>query len=477
MLYLFIDKKSIKLLNLKKTLLGQEETSFFEKDYETQLLDKGRPANIDLLASAIKEVVVGAFSKIKGDNQVVLVLPQETFFFFRTEVPTDIALSALNSFIGDKARSILPVPPEDLTADSFVKDNEGQKVVTFFGIGKETFEDYRQTLSLIDLKISTIIPETLAYFKLFEKTLRSEKKENILYAVVEKDHIFGYLFDNFGLLEETKFSVPLSAENTPEKILKEKAEQLLQEKKKVNRIIISGVGSDKIRQDTFTKSVGVWTNPLKRIVPTFYEVYLKMLVVDPNKPLPILTFDVCFGAFIFNQEDKFSVVKGGFKSSAKKSFSMPSFSFPKKEILLFLGSFILSFGLFYLISNIKTIKLPIIAKKVAPTVTPTMAPSPTPTPSFKKEDLKIQVLNGSGTPGKASEMKDILTKKGYQQIITGNADNYDYKVTEIQVKASKSQALDMIKNDLKDYLTTFKESVLPEDKTPDVVIIFGSDFK
>jgi hypothetical protein len=35
----------------------------------------------------------------------------------------------------------------------------------------------------------------------------------------------------------------------------------------------------------------------------------------------------------------------------------------------------------------------------------------------------------------------------------------------------------MIKEDLKDYLTSFKETVLDEKETPDVIIIFGSDFK
>ena len=479
MLYLFIDERTIKIIFLKKTLLGQEETSFFEKTYETQLLIKGKPANVDLLASAVKEAVTSAASKNRSDNQVVLILPQETFFYFRTEVPSDIAPTALNSFIGDKARSLLPVLPEDLIADSFVKENSGQKVVTFFGISKETLEEYRQTLSLIDLKITSILPETLAYFKLFEKTLRNEKKETILYATLDKETLSGYLFDNFGLLEEKKFSVKLTGEKKVETILKEKTEELAQNKKKLNRIIISGAESDKIRQDTFTKSVGVWTNPLKRIVPTFYEAYLKMLVVDSSKPLPILTFDVCFGAFIFSQEEKFSLVKGGYRGDGKKSFALPSLSLPKKEIFLFIGSFVLSFGAFLLISNFKSIKLPSFINRPAPTAaaTPTTVPSPTPTPSFKKDELRVQVLNGSGTAGKASVMKDALRKKGYQEIITGNADNFEYKTTELQVKKSKFQAASMVKEDLKDYLTTFKESVLAEDKTPDVIIIIGADFK
>jgi len=478
MLYLFIDNHTIKFLALKKTLLGQEEAYFFEKTYEAQLLDKGRPINIDLLASAIKEVVTSS-SKATSDNQTFLILPQEAFYYFRTEVPSDIAPTALYSFVVDKARALLPILPDDLIGDSFIKESDGQKVVTYLGLEKESYEDYRQTLSLIDLKIVSILPDSLAYFKLFEKTLKPEKKEMILYTILGKDSINGYLFDNFGLLDEKKFSIKLEGENKAETILKEKAETLKNDKKKLNRIIISGPGSDKIRQDTFTKSVGVWTNPLKRIVPTFYESYLKMLVVDNNKPFPLLNLDVCFGAFIFNQEEKFSLMKNGYKAKGKKSFSLPTLLLPKKEIFLFIGSFALSFGLFLLVSNFKSIKLPSFKNQslVKNNPSPTTVPSPTPTPSFKKEELKIKVLNGSGTAGKASEMKDILKNKGYQEIITGNADNYDYIKTELQVKKSKIQAFGMIKTDLKDYLTSPKETSLDEKETPDVVIIIGTDFK
>lgn len=475
MLYLFVDNHTIKFLALKKTLLGQEEASFFEKTYEAQLLDKGRPVNVDLLASAIKEVVTS--SKTSSDNQVCLVLSQEAFYYFRTEVPSDIAPTALDSFVADKARTLLPILPDDLIGDSFIKENDGQKVITYFGLGKEVYEDYRQTFSLIDLKIVSILPDSLAYFKLFEKTLRPEKKETILYAILDKDYINGYLFDNFGLLEEKKFSVKLDEENKAETVLKEKAGALKNDGKKLNRIIISGFISDKIRQDTFTKSVGIWTNPLKRIVPTFYESYLKMLVVNNNKPFPLLSLDACFGAFIFNQEEKFSLMKNRYKVKGKKSFSLPTLSLPKREIFLFIGSFALSFGLFLLISNFKSIKFPSFKYNSPVTPSPTSVPSPTPTLSFKKEDLKIKVLNGSGTAGKASEMKDVLKDKGYQEIITGNADNYDYVKTELQIKKSKIQAFNMIKTDLKDYLTSFKETSLDEKETPDVVVIVGTDFK
>ena len=121
-----------------------------------------------------------------------------------------------------------------------------------------------------------------------------------------------------------------------------------------------------------------------------------------------------------------------------------------------------------------------IKPKVTPTLTPTKIPDKptvTPTPAIKRDEINIKVLNGSGTVGKASEVKDLLKENGYQEILTGNADNFEYEQTELQVKKSKSSVAEVIKNDLKENVASFKETVLDEDEAADVVIIIGSDFK
>jgi hypothetical protein len=479
MIYLYLDRNTIKLLYLKKTLLGQQETLYNQKTYESDLFEKGKIKNIDLLASAIKEVILSS-KKPVVENQVSLILPQEFFSFFRTLIPSDIAPSALNSFIADKARSILPVDNTDLASDYFVQESEQEKIVTYFGINQETINAVKQALTLIDLKVIAVIPETMAFFKLFEKTLRKEKKETILYAELGNEVLSGYLFDSCGLINDKKIFIKYSESDKIVDLLKSKVEELTANKQKINRIIISGEKSDTVRQDTFTKSVGVWTNPLKRIVPTFYESYLKMLVPKEGEVFPILTYDVCFGAFILSEENRaFSLLKnGGF--SKKSNLKVPKIGLPKKEVLLFISSFVVSFILFVLISKYGgNFKIPdIFVKKNIVTVTPTSAPpSPTPTPNFKKEDVKIKILNGSGVRGKAIEIKEILRKKGYVEILTDNAENFDYTITEIQVKKTKSQLETMIKNDLKDYVSKPKITVLNEKEASDAIIIFASDFK
>jgi hypothetical protein len=335
-------------------------------------------------------------------------------------------------------------------------------------------------MTLIDFKINAIIPDTMTYFKLFEKTLRKEKKETILYAELADGVLSGYLFDSCGLIDDKKILINYSAEDKIADVLKTKVDEITSDKKKVNRIIISGEKSDTIRQDTFTKSVGVWTNPLKRIVPTFYESYLKMLIPEDGKVFPILTYDVCFGAFILSEENKnFSLLRNNISLNRNK-VSLPKIKMPKKEFLLFISSFIVSFLLFVLISKFKiNFKLPdFMAKKNIVTTNPTaVPPTPSPTPNFKREDVKIKILNGSGVKGKATEIKGILMKKGYVEILTDNADNFDYKITEIQVKKDKKQLGEMMKNDLKDYISTPKITVLDDKEASDLVLIFAADFK
>ncbi len=117
--------------------------------------------------------------------------------------------------------------------------------------------------------------------------------------------------------------------------------------------------------------------------------------------------------------------------------------------------------------------------KPSPTPTeipPTPMPEPTPTPELDRADLTIQVLNGSGAPGVAGTAEDLLLDLGYQEIDTGNADTYDYQQTEVSIKESKDEYLQMLLTDLKDEYTVSSESAyLDEDFDFDAQIIIGQE--
>ncbi len=485
-MYLFLEKSRVKLLYLKKTLLSQYESAFYQKNHQVDLLTKeGTIANSDYLASAIKEAVTSISASPINEKSVCLILPHSAFHFLRTEVPKDLAETAVESFLTDKVRAAFPTDTETLMSDYFYVQNEKEKHIIYFGLQTEVYKKYAEVFNLINLDIKSILPETMTYFKLFEKTLRNEKKEHILYVTYDKNNIDGYLYDSYGPLEQSKcIDETVKTTSSIEKILKQKAEEFENQGKKLNRIILSGESSEQIRQDTFTKHVGVWTNPIKRIIPDFYQDYLKIIITDPNRPTPFLSYDVCLGAFIFSVENKyFSFFKKGGKKLRMPSFNAPSIKIPVKATALFIASFLVTFGAWMYFSN--SGKVPTFIAKSTPT--PTMAiptvtkdtptPTPSPTPAIDKKEIRIKVLNGSGIKGKASEVKDLLAAKGYQDILTGNAEEFDYEKTELQVTNEASESAKLVITDIKDSVSDPKVTPLTGKSAADIVIIIGSDFK
>lgn len=457
----------------------------YEKQHQIELLSKDQIINNDLLASAVKEAITFISNPPIKDKDICLILPQRMFKFLRTEVPRDITPNSISSFIKDKVKSELSLELDDCVYDYFIQEKDNEKSVILYAMDRAEYKRYNEAFSLINLEIQSIIPDALAYFKLFEKTLRKDKKEFIFYTVHEKNHVSTLFYDSYGpILSERILDDQIKESKPVEKQLKAIATSFEEKYGKINRQVLSGEESENIRQDTFTKNVGVWTNPLKRILPEFYGEYLKLLASPTNKQISYLKYDVCIGAFIFMLENRnFSLLK-------KKSVQLPrkpsrkmkmNINVPFKEIGLFAGSFILSFIVLMFVSKMKMPSFfngsnPIA--KATPTVTvvpPTQ--TPTPTPAIDRKTVKVKVLNGSGTRGKAAEVKDIIKSAGYEEILTGNADNFDYTKSEIQVKATNKPLGEVMKSDLKEYVIDPTISTLPDTETADIIVIFGKDFK
>ncbi len=114
-------------------------------------------------------------------------------------------------------------------------------------------------------------------------------------------------------------------------------------------------------------------------------------------------------------------------------------------------------------------------------VTPTeeaTTPSPSPRPTTgvvsSAHDLNIQVLNGSGTVGVAGDVKSYLAGKGYKNLETGNADNFDYTGVTVQIKSSQSKFLSDIQDDLSaKYTLASGSGTLSANSDFDVAIIVG----
>ncbi len=112
-----------------------------------------------------------------------------------------------------------------------------------------------------------------------------------------------------------------------------------------------------------------------------------------------------------------------------------------------------------------------------PVVTETKEVSPTPRPVIDKKTVKIQVQNGTGTPGQAGLVVKALTGAGYvsDNIKTGNAEKFDNLTTSITAKENYDEIIKDIEDSLK---STFEKITvvspnLGSTSEFDVVIVTG----
>jgi len=485
-------------------MLGQYEVAFAKKNLTTHIIEHALLNDTNIAALEIKDVVLKAMVNGSKDKEVTLVLPQESFEFAKIDIPKTIDSASLLNFIKTKVATDFKINLNASNFDYQIIENEGVKKAIFYAITHECLNSYKKALALCGLEIVSVIPDTVTYFKLFQKTLRQNKNEVIWYVRYENERVSSYLYDSFSLIPNTFWTEAMTPERIFEKVLHKKSADYINPKFKINRLIVTGKSTENIRQDTFTKSVGIWTNPLKKIINHFYSDYIKILTPqNSSTEIPVISFDMVIGAFIFSQENKsFSLLKQtpSSKNIEKQplQFKLPVMTNLKinKSVLIFLFSALVTYGVLYgiylffpknmnflSINNLSGIS-DIFKNQVstAPSkksaVTPTPIPTFTPTPTPNRSVVRIQILNGSGVKGKATVVKNFLKEKGYENILTGNAKNFNYEKTVIQTKKDGVEIRKTLANDIaSEILENPEYENLSEDSASDVVLIFGQDFR
>ena len=91
----------------------------------------------------------------------------------------------------------------------------------------------------------------------------------------------------------------------------------------------------------------------------------------------------------------------------------------------------------------------------------------------KVSGLSVQILNGSGTPGEAGKVSDMLAYEGFENIKTANAVSFDFTDTEVQTKESVSDVYAVIERALQDKYSVVKSDALPDASDFDIVITVG----
>ncbi len=476
-------------------MLGQFNVSFFQKSHSSVLIEKGAVHSPDITASAIKEAVSLASPYPVKEQDVMLVLPQESFVFTRVDISDAVNADSALSIAKEKIKSTHPELIDDDIYITIPKQQGPEKKVSVYALPKTQFTAYQQILDLLGLKLKHILPDTVSYYTLFEKTLRAEKKEIILYTEYFEDTAWGYLFDSFGLMEDEQIQFAPD----PKEAMKTVGETMSADNRKINRLILSGPGSSKVRQDLFTKEVGIWTNPLEKIIHTFYDQYLKILLPNEGEPISFMEYDVCLGAFIYEYEkrDQTAIMqtmtesKNVFAEKKTARFAPTSGGSGGRgksilrDLLLFVVAFACSFGSIYAASYYGLLKIPTQEKKANSPIaqkspTPKTSPTPTPTAAVERDALTVKILNGEGTPGFATKVATKLKEKGYSDIVTGNADSFDVTTTTVQIKKDLlPQLKTTLTKDLMDFVELKSASITAiadEKENADIILIVGSDF-
>ncbi len=146
----------------------------------------------------------------------------------------------------------------------------------------------------------------------------------------------------------------------------------------------------------------------------------------------------------------------------------------KKKTVIIIG---IVFLVAALVGGIRMLRQPKKTDQTKVAVIEEKEPSPTEKPKIDKESVKIQVLNGTGTPGQAGTVVEALKKAGYNSdnIEAANADDFNNTATTITAK----EGFDDIASDIKDALkATFDEieidsSNLDEDSEFDIIVTTG----
>lgn len=122
-----------------------------------------------------------------------------------------------------------------------------------------------------------------------------------------------------------------------------------------------------------------------------------------------------------------------------------------------------------------------------PTETPEPEKTPVPTPTtavisldkasgLDRANLTVMIQNGSGAVGAASKASDVLKGFGYHVTSLGNAENFDFDKTVIQVKSTEATYLPLLRKDLSTvYVIGSSSATLSASASADAVVIVGKE--
>ena len=109
-----------------------------------------------------------------------------------------------------------------------------------------------------------------------------------------------------------------------------------------------------------------------------------------------------------------------------------------------------------------------IENKATPAATPTATPA-----AIKRDEVTIEIQNGTGITGEAKLLQDKLKTLGYSEITVGNAATTDNTETTVTFLKTLSQSVqDEIKKTLESFYKTVNVKISTTQKS-DVIVLTG----
>ncbi|HEX7456108.1 MAG TPA: LytR C-terminal domain-containing protein [Candidatus Nanoarchaeia archaeon] len=465
---------AIKAVSARPTPRGFKISFIAKKSLPPQVVFNGQMVNQSVFREALKTFFLENYSRLKTKNVVLGLNEQETFF---TSIRFEEKPKKLSEEIKTK---IAPDLPFNLDEASVIYREISPRTYQVVATKLESLRILTNIIEDAGFSLKAIVPTPTIFPKLV-----GPKKPPYLFISSEEDLIYSLVVNDEVIFSSTfKLKKPLAQSEKDVIMLAREileVEYTKNNQEPLKTVYVYG------RETEFLKSFFIARKFITQIVydssessqQTGYDF------ADYSRAIALSFYDA--SSFVFPKSKISKNLRAPSGSSTKRRFNL---------ISLLLISLVILFAAAILIfwPNLKDIFLSSDKDKAATPskATPASAArkpkeatpetekkeataSSKPQVEINKADYKIRILNGSGTVGTASQARDYLIDKGYNVVDVGNAANFNYQSTNLQVKNSKKAILDLLTKDLRERYAINVGSPLSEGEQFDVLIIVGGE--
>jgi len=462
----------LRVTTAKVTSKGLKIYYFAQKSLPAGVVFNSRITNLNLFKEAVKTFFLENYEQLKT-RELVLGLNEQEYFLSSVsfkEKPKNLE-NAINDEVAKKI-------PFDLATAYLSVRQVSHLSYQIAAVPIETLQTLTGIFEEVGFSLKAIVPIPLVFPKII-----GQPGNPYLFISSEEDLVYSLVINGTTIFTST---VSLkgelaSFEKEVVKIAKEiSAEESSNSESKIplKDIFVLGTGADILK--TFLSNQGFNTQIVS--IPTLLPKKVRAQPTGFNRCLALSFYDSSVISFPKGSDSKTAVLK---KTTSKKGVS-----WLKLFAIILLAAF-LAASCFFFWPAIKDIffkgpqdtntnqsikESTVSSKKNEATNGSKKQATPASQPKeVNKADFKIRILNGSGKSGVAIQARDFLAAKGYTVESTGNAANFDYKTTMVQIKDSKKEISKPLTNDLQERYSISIDLPLSEGELFDVLIIIGGD--